>query len=63
VTRRLDLHRLRSAFGSDLSSVTSLTMLATIRLAIGSIAASTASCNIDGDSPRLVEQLICKISQ
>jgi hypothetical protein len=30
VTRRLDLHRLPSAFGSDLSSVTSTTMLATV---------------------------------
>jgi hypothetical protein len=30
VARRLDLHRLRSAFGSDLSSVTSTTMLATV---------------------------------
>ena len=30
VARRLDLHRLRSAFGSDLSSATSTTMLATV---------------------------------
>ena len=30
VAGRLDLHRLRSAFGSDLSSVTSTTMLATV---------------------------------
>jgi hypothetical protein len=63
VTRRLDLHRLRSAFGSDLSSVTSMTMLATVRLANRFDRRFNRVVHIDGDSPRLVERLIYKISQ